>query len=191
MQGVKIDLLVPGDLLHFARDPRRDGKHTDHEHRRAFSGAFPHLPLRHRRGTEALYLLRRPDDPEHAAARGGGPAQSIRKQLRSGSMRCSTRCFMIPRKPGSCRATAHTRKRRTSRSKINIQELFIEQARLRSVARPDSGAKFGERLLPFAISPIRSLEKYISRIRGDIKGSTDDTNHFFRQKTTDFFRFHQ
>lgn len=59
--------------------------------------------------------------------------------------------------------------------RINIQELLIEQARIRAIARPDTGPKFRERLLPFVINPVRRLEKYIQRFRGSIKGNIDES----------------
>ncbi|HWQ79535.1 MAG TPA: polyphosphate kinase 1 [Anaerovoracaceae bacterium] len=58
------------------------------------------------------------------------------------------------------------RKKTDKQIKINVQELFIEKARIRTAARPDTGSKLRERLLPVAISPVRRLEKYIKRIRG-------------------------
>lgn len=55
------------------------------------------------------------------------------------------------------------RKKEDKQNKINIQELFIEEAKLRAIGRPKPEAKARDRVLPFMINPITRLEKYFSR----------------------------
>lgn len=58
------------------------------------------------------------------------------------------------------------RKKPDKQNKINIQELYIEEAKIRAITRPNTGTKVRERILPFVINPIIRLERYFNRIRG-------------------------
>jgi polyphosphate kinase 1 len=60
------------------------------------------------------------------------------------------------------------KKKPDKHNRINIQELFIEEAKIRTITHPKAGAnvKVKERLLPLVFIPIKRIEKYINKIKG-------------------------
>lgn len=59
------------------------------------------------------------------------------------------------------------RKKPDKRNKINIQELQIEEAKVKAITRPNKGAGVKERIIPFITRPLIRLERYLGRIRGN------------------------
>ncbi len=51
-------------------------------------------------------------------------------------------------------------------NRINIQELFIEKAKVRAVTAPKAEIRIKDRILPFVTGPMIRLDRYISRFMG-------------------------
>lgn len=67
------------------------------------------------------------------------------------------------------------RKKPDKQNKINIQELSIEEAKVKAITHQQKGLKVREKILPFIINPMIRLEKYINRLkRTDREESGED-----------------
>ncbi len=66
---------------------------------------------------------------------------------------------------------------------INIQELFIEKARIRAITYPKMERKMKDRLMPLVMNPIIKLNHYIRRLRGARREALDLQSAEKTQKT--------
>ena len=65
------------------------------------------------------------------------------------------------------------RKKPENLNKINIQELFIEKAKIKSITQQRTEVKIKDRILPFLIAPVFKLEQFVGRLRSNKNEDVD------------------